>query len=204
MMLTAGPGYKPPPMRKSISVLLLLGACRPAPPHAQRAATADTAPAASPVAAARAPQDTGFRGTMQATHRTRSGTSPRILRGVDARSTATYDRIAFEFADTAPGYHVEYATRPVVRCGSGDPVTVAGTARLVVRLEPARAHDERGNSSVERREWSPGLPAVKEVKLICDFEGQVEWVLGITAARPYRVVDTGSPARLVLDVRHGP
>lgn len=189
MMLTASPGYKPPPMRKSISVLLLLGACgRPAPEHAERAVAA--------------PQDTAFGGTMQATHRTRSGSPPRILRGVDAHSTATYDRLVFEFADSVPGYHVEYATRPVVRCGSGDPVTVAGTARLVVRLEPARAHDERGNSSVERREWSPGLPAVKEMKLICDFEGQVEWVLGVAAARPYRVLEAGP--RLILDVGHAP
>ncbi|MGH7699275.1 MAG: AMIN-like domain-containing (lipo)protein [Gemmatimonadales bacterium] len=158
----------------------------------------------SRIAAVTVPQDTAFAGTTESTHRTRPGVPPRLLRGVSVDSMATYDRIVFEFADTVPGYHVEYATRPVVRCGSGDPVTVAGTARLVVRLQPARAHDDRGNSSVERRAWSPGLPAVKEMTLICDFEGQVEWVLGVGATRPYRVTETDEPPRVILDVRRGP
>jgi antitoxin (DNA-binding transcriptional repressor) of toxin-antitoxin stability system len=89
-----------------------------------------------------------------------------------------------------------------VRCGSGDPVSIAGMGRLVVRLEPAQAHDERGNPTVEQREWAPGLPAIKEMKLVCDFEAQVEWVLGVAATTPYRVLEAAGPARLTLDVRH--
>jgi hypothetical protein len=120
-----------------------------------------------------------------------------------------YDRVVFEFAgDNVPGYHVEYVTAPVRRCGSGDPVSIAG-AQLVVRFEPARAHDEHGNPAPVERDRALGLPAVKEMKLVCDFEGQVEWVLGVGGggeggAWPYRVSELTGPARLVVDVRHGP
>jgi hypothetical protein len=38
--------------------------------------------------------------------------------------------------------------------------------------------------------------------LICDFEGQVEWVLGIAAPAAYRVSELTGPARLVLDVSY--
>jgi len=50
-----------------------------------------------------------------------------------------------------------------------------------------------------------GLPALAEMKLICDFEGQIEWVLGVTAAAaPYRISERLAPARLVLEIRHAP
>jgi len=115
--------------------------------------------------------------------------------------------VVFEFAeDSVPGYHVEYTTKPVRRCGSGDPVTVAGAAKVVVRFEPAQAHDERGNPTLAERERALGLPAVREMKLVCDFEGQVEWVLGVVAAGPYRVLDSpgGGRGRVVVDIRHRP
>ena len=114
-----------------------------------------------------------------------------------------FDRVVFEFAgDSVPGYRVEYTTQPVQRCGSGDPVTVAGTGRLLVRFEPAQAHDASGSLSPAERHRAPRLPAVQELTLVCDFEGQVEWVLGISARSAYRVSELTGPARLVLDVSH--
>jgi len=112
----------------------------------------------------------------------------------------------FEFTgggDSVPGYRVEYATKPVQRCGSGDPVAVAGTGRLIVRFEPAQAHDEHGNLTPAERHRAPELPAVRELTLICDFEGQVAWVLDVAAPSEYRVSELTGPARLVVDVRHG-
>ena len=156
-------------------------------------------------AAAQDTGGTGFRGGTAALHRPRAGPAAKTLRALTATAQPGYDRVVFEFADDSlPGYHVEYANRPVVRCGSGDPVSLGGTAWLVVRFEPAQAHDERGNATVHERDSSPGLPAVKQMMLVCDFEGQVEWVLGVAAAEPYRVAELAAPARLVVDVRQGP
>src|SRR5213596_2447102 len=162
--------------------------CRPAPAPESRAPRER--------ASAVAQQDTGFAGTLAPVQRVRSvppGVARPVLRHVETATGASpgYDRVVFEFAgDSVPGYRVEYTTKPVQRCGSGDPVTVAGTGHLIVRFVPAERHR------------TPGLPAVRELTLICDFEGQVAWVLGLAAPSEYRVSELTGPARLVLDVRH--
>ncbi len=174
--------------------------------HRDQPRQADPSGAALSLAAT--PQDTAFAGTTTPIHRARPirpGVPPALLRAVETSSGPGYDRVVFEFAgDSVPGYHVEYMTAPVRRCGSGNPVALAGAGRLVVRFEPARAHNEQGNPSPAERERATGLPTLKDMKLVCDFEGQVEWVLGVAAAAPYRVSETTGPARLVLDVRHRP
>jgi len=157
---------------------------------------------------ASASQDTTFAGTtapLQRLRPARAGVPAVMLRSVTAASARGYDRLVFELSsDSAPGYRVEYAAGPVRSCGSGDVVSVAGTQHLVVRFEPARAHDDQGNPIPQQRDLALGLPAVKQVKLVCDFEGQVEWVLGVATAQPYRVTELAGPARLLLDVKHGP
>jgi len=198
----------------TVSLLVLAAcvvACRPNESRAPRdRANASVAP--PPPAPTAEPQDTAFAGTMARVQRVRSippGVARPVLRAVETTPGAPgsgYDRIVFEFTgggDSLPGYRVEYTTRPVQRCGSGDPVMVAGTGRLVVRFEPAQAHDEHGNMTPAERHRMPGLPAVRELTLVCDFEGQVEWVLGIVTPSAYRVSELRKPARLVLDVRHG-
>ena len=151
-------------------------------------------------------QDTAFAGTtapVQRLRSTRAGVPAAMLRSVTAAPGRGYDRVVFELAgDSAPGYRVEYAAGPVRSCGSGDVVSVAGRERLVVHLEPARAHDDQGNPVPTQRDLVPGLPAVREVKLVCDFEGQLEWVLGLPAKQPYRVTELAG--RLLLDVKQGP
>ena len=115
---------------------------------------------------------------------------------------AGYDRVVFQFADSAAGYRVAYADQPVRRCGSGDLVSLQGSAVLLVRLQPAQAHDAGGRAVLAPREMAPGLPAVKEMKLICDFEGQVQWALGVEGRLGFRVSELAGPARLVIDVEH--
>ena len=164
-------------------------------------------------ASAVAQQDTAFAGTMAPVQRVRSfrpGVARPVLRRVETATGASpgggYDRVVFEFTgDSVPGYRVEYATKPVQRCGSGDPVagTGRGRGRLIVRFEPAQAHDEHASLAPAERHRTPGLPAVRELTLICDFEGQVAWVLDVAARSEYRVSELTGPARLVLDVRHG-
>lgn len=151
----------------------------------------------------RVPQDSAFAGTTAVTQRALAGAPQALIRAIEPSTHIEYDRVVFVFDGDVPGYHVEYATRPV-RCGSGDPVSVHGAGQLLVRFEPARAHDEQGRPSLPARERALGLAALTEWKLICDFEGQVELLLGVTTKAPYRMSEQLGPARLVLDVQHGP
>lgn len=150
-------------------------------------------------------QDTlPFAGTEGPLGLVRRFAPPAILGRVATAGASGYERIVFEFAgDSAPGYAVAYSDGEVRRCGSGEPVTPAGTGTLLVRLEPAQAHDDSGRSTLARRAWAPApaLAVVRELMIVCDFEGQVEFALGLAGKRPYRVLTALQPPRVIVDVR---
>ncbi|HYJ81055.1 MAG TPA: hypothetical protein VEW03_15690 [Longimicrobiaceae bacterium] len=128
---------------------------------------------------------------------------PAIVRGVRVARNDGFDRMVIDLGDgPIPGWHVEYVDRPVVRCGSGEPTELAGDGWLLVRLRTAQAHDDDGRPTVARREAGFDLPVVREMEMTCDFEGDVEVVLGVATPNPYRVTELRGPSRLVVDVQH--
>lgn len=144
-----------------------------------------------------------FRGTAGRIEKRRAGIAPVVLRSVRTASQKNYDRIVFEFEGRRlPGYHVEYIDRPARQCGSGNPVSLRGDAWLRVRLTPAQAHTEAGAATVNDRERVLNLKLMKELKATCDFEAEVEWVVGLASPNRYRVMELSNPARLVVDVKH--
>ncbi|HEX7238784.1 MAG TPA: hypothetical protein VF263_00850 [Longimicrobiaceae bacterium] len=147
---------------------------------------------------AKAPAGGWTAGTVQS--RRSGGTG--LLRAVRSARNAGWDRVVFEFEGAGlPPYHVEYVDRPVVHCGSGHTVPVAGDGWLQVRFNGAAAHTEEGKVTVAQRERKLTLPVLRELELTCDFEGEVTWVLGVARPNPFRVTELSKPARLVVDVR---
>jgi hypothetical protein len=177
--------------------------------EATPAATAEAAasPTATPSPGEAAPepgehQEEDFRGTVGAVEKEGGGVAPALLRVVRTASREKFDRVVFEFEGARlPGYHVEYVDRPVRQCGSGEVVPVAGDAWLRVRLTPANAHTEAGEATVKDRARRLNYPNLKELKSLCDFEAEVEWVLGLASPNRYRVLELTNPARLVIDVK---
>jgi hypothetical protein len=133
-----------------------------------------------------------------------SATGPGAATLVEVRSGPheEFDRVVFDFgAGALPGYRVEYVRPPITRCGSGQATQVAGAAWLRVHFTPAQAHTDAGQPTITQRERVLSLPVVRELELTCDFEGHVEWVLGVGRPNRYRVLELSSPARVVVDVR---
>jgi hypothetical protein len=110
-----------------------------------------------------------------------------------------FDRVVFEFRGGLPDHRVSYVDQ-LVEDGSGRPVSVAGAADLKVVFQAANAHEEDGSPSVSPRRFSPGLPAVKEVAQVGDFEAVVSYGIGIDRRRPITVSTLSGPSRLVVDV----
>ncbi len=133
------------------------------------------------------------------------GTAPPtpLLADVRAARHEGFDRVVFDFGVTSrPGYRVEYVTAPIQQCGSGNQETVDGSAFIQVRMTPAAAHDDAGQPTFGPTELLPGLLTILEVQQICDFEGNVTWVLGLSEEVDFVVSALPDPFRVVVDVAH--
>jgi hypothetical protein len=131
------------------------------------------------------------------------GAAMATLMAVRTASHEEFERIVFAFAPGGPiaGFKVEYVDRPVRTCGSGEVVELPGDAWLSVRLEPAQAHTDEGKPTVLERARVLDYGNIKALKMICDFEGHVEWVIAASAPQRYRTLELKEPARLVVDVK---
>jgi hypothetical protein len=141
--------------------------------------------------------------TTEPVERDRSGTDPIVLQAVDVEQQSQSDRITFAFEGTAaPGYRIAYVQGPVTQCGSGEALTLRAKQYLWVRLSPAQAHTEAGTTTIKQPERQLEMPVLKGLKLSCDFEGEVSWVLGLSLEKKYRVSELSGPPRLVVDIEH--
>jgi hypothetical protein len=131
-----------------------------------------------------------------------SGESATLIGVRAARHDDGYDRFVLEFQDGLPGYRIRYPADPLHQCGSGRPIDVDAPATLQVELRRTVAHDDQGNVTVGERALSPGLPVLRSARLTCDYEGIVEWVLGVEGRAQFRAFTLREPARLVVDIRH--
>lgn len=138
----------------------------------------------------------------------RSSAQPEWAPLADLRhSTEGCPRIVFEFTDHEPDYLVEYAEEPFSECGSGEEVSTAGweaEAFLRVRLEPSGTADLSDPSAKQTYEGPRDIevdgPVLKRMRVICDFEAVLEWVIGLDERRQFSVVVLDDPSRIVIDV----
>lgn len=113
-----------------------------------------------------------------------------------------WERFVFEFSGgQLPEAAIAYNEDPR-QCGSGFEVELDGEAALGIRLRGTHAHDiETGEVSVNTTELEGPGGAILEGRQACDFEGQVEWALGLSGEQEFAVMTLGDPARLVIDVK---
>ena len=185
----------------AIVMLLIVVACgrEPAPvaPAPSLAPATTSPPAPAPVDAPTA--------TMARSHADATSTAPEapVLRAVRAGMHAQFDRVVFEFDGAGlPAWDIEYVTPPVTDCGAGQPVAVQGGAVLQVRFHGANAHTPEGQPTSGPGRRAYPLPTVLELVRTCDFEAEVTWLVGVSAAKPYTPSVMESPSRLVVDIAH--
>ncbi|MEV5971370.1 hypothetical protein [Streptomyces sp. NPDC051921] len=114
----------------------------------------------------------------------------------------TFDRLVIDVRGTMP----PVAVKPVKELrydGSGNKVPLAGKYFLEIRLSPAAAHNESGQSVYKGpRLVRIHLPALKGVALTGDFEGVVTIGAAFHSKPFYKTFVLHSPERFVLDVAH--
>jgi hypothetical protein len=120
--------------------------------------------------------------------------------GLSTACHATFDRLVLRTRFATPGYTVRYVPQ-IVRDPSGVPLPLAGTARLLVVLRPARGHTLNGVELLPAIS-TPACPSLRQVKIAGDFEGIVSLGVGVRRTAGFRVFRLSAPSRLVIDVTH--
>ncbi len=89
----------------------------------------------------------------------------------------TYDRVVFDFAGEPPEYRHHTVHGAVNSPGAGGSVQLAGDSALVITFESPNV------GTPPRPPITPGLPAVREVRVLGGFEGYVTVAIGISSER---------------------
>lgn len=104
-----------------------------------------------------------------------------------------------------PGYRVAYVAEPVRLSPSDQPVTLAGGAALAVTLQSWMTGMALGVTGYEgpRDLFPKNVEAIRELRLVEDFEGVSTWAIGLDKRRNFRVWTASNPPRLVIDIQTG-
>jgi hypothetical protein len=116
---------------------------------------------------------------------------------IGAHPADGFDRIVFEFDGPLPDATIGYVGEAVA-CGSGEPVPVAGSGTLNIRMSSTVAHDDMGPTAPLEIDGTGA--AILEAVSTCDFEGVVVYAVGINGVRGFKVTVLASPNRIVVDV----
>jgi hypothetical protein len=109
-----------------------------------------------------------------------------------------YDRFVLQFSTAVPGYTVKRQSSPSVTTDpKGESVNLAGSAALIVSLNPASSYGSYSGST----DIKTGFTMLREARQIGDFEAVNSWGLGLSSGACFRAFTLSSPARLVVDVQ---
>jgi hypothetical protein len=130
-----------------------------------------------------------------------------LLTNVQRKGDTCVDHVVFDFTSKTsdpPSYTITYANPPFTQDASGEPVTVNGSAFIVVKVSPGYGYDFESNKATYTgpKHITPAAANhVKEIVETGDFEGVLTWVIGLDSKRPFTVQATGAPqTQLVVTV----
>lgn len=138
-----------------------------------------------------------------------------LLSSVRTGSTDCYERIVWDFGNAEPPWF--YIVEPVESddgdfvMGQADPpeapvAHVEGDAFVQVIIQATSVDFDRPGGPefvIDERPQLKGVTSIMDLVRIDDFEGQMNWIVGLDEQRPYRVFTLTDPGRLVLDIATG-
>ncbi len=132
-----------------------------------------------------------------------AGTQTPAVAFVDAVRTGThagYDRVTIEFNNGEPA-NVDmspHAGTTFTQGASGQQVTLQGSTGMLVIIHGADEHTAYSGSI----DIKTGYSVLVELRQVEDFEGTVQWGLGLSKTACYRAFYLTNPVRLVIDIQN--
>jgi hypothetical protein len=124
---------------------------------------------------------------------------PALVDAVRPGTHAGYDRLTIEFNTGHPtdlGMS-EQNNATFTQGASGQPIALLGNAGILVTIQGADEHTDYSGPI----DFKTGYPALVEARQVQDFEGTVQWGLGLSQPACYRAFFLTNPTRLVIDVQ---
>jgi hypothetical protein len=122
-------------------------------------------------------------------------TGPTVT-GVRVGGHTGFDRFVMEFSGPVPSYKVVPQNSPVFTLDpKGTKVTLQGTTGVLITVKPENWQAYSGPTGMR-----PGLPFLKQARMVQNFEGTMQRGLGIQGVPCLMVTTLNSPPRLVVDV----
>lgn len=110
-----------------------------------------------------------------------------------------FDRFVMEFDGPIRSYEVAIQDTPTFTLDpKGTPVTLEGTGGVLVTIRHQNWTAYAGPSGLR-----PELTFLKQARMVQNFEGTMQWGLGIQGSPCLKVSTLQSPPRLVVDVAAG-
>jgi len=131
-------------------------------------------------------------------------TTPSLLTKVSELGDKCVDHVVFDFVPKGtglPGYTITYGNAPFTMDGSGAPIDVAGNAFVKVRIAPGYGYDFVNGKPTYTGPKSISVSNANHVQSIVqtgDFEGVLNWVIGLDSKRPFSVEATATPRRQLV------
>jgi len=131
-------------------------------------------------------------------------TQPSLLTKVSETGDHCVDHVVFDFVPKGtdiPGYTITYASPPFTSDGSGAPIIVPGSAFVSVRIAPGYGYDFVAGKPTYTGPKSVPVSGTNHVRSIVetgDFEGVLNWVIGLDSKRPFSVEATATPQRQLV------
>ena len=123
--------------------------------------------------------------------------APRVA-ALRAGHNPGFDRLVIEFTEQAvPSYEIK-SSSDVFGSSSGLSVRLDGNAFFAIRVS-GQAHTDAGRSYPQPDPYRPGLPLIREVNFITDFEGTVLFGVVLERLACPTLLVLASPPRIVLD-----
>lgn len=168
------------------------------------ATTATTSPAATSTSAATTTSEACPNTGSTDPRNTPASQPAALLTKVEVTNVDCRDSVTFTFRADAvapPSCKVEYRPGPFSQDGSGEPVTLAGSAFVVLRCFPAYGYDYKTAETTytgPKRITPTGTRHVRELVQMGDYEGTLNWVIGLDTQRSFGITAGGTPTRQLV------
>jgi hypothetical protein len=132
-----------------------------------------------------------------------AASSTALLTGIRTGVNPGFDRIVLDMTGPAPGVQT-FDVDELIADASGEIVWLTGEYFTHVTIIPASGYDENGNQTYtgSRKFRTRDLGNVMAVAITGDWEGAIDFGLGMRNRTWVRTFTLSSPTRVVIDVGH--